>query len=224
MSTNTAILLFANSSSHEQSLKKMAHAGRLFDKLNARVTQTVQESGLPYFLISENQQVGNTFGERYANAIEHVYNAGYDTVITIGNDTPELTVQDLIQASEQGSSISTVLGPSRDGGFYLLSIHKDTYEREAFLQFSWQTQTVRQELEQFLIAKSQIIFLEQKNDLDTLEHVFLLLKSKSGTDFQLLQLLQLILSAQTVNTYINDLLLSHTFISLHFNKGSPLAA
>jgi len=61
-------------------------------------------------------------------------------VITIGNDTPILKSHHIVEASRQLESKNVVLGPSLDGGFYLLGIHKTHFNREQFIDLPWQNE------------------------------------------------------------------------------------
>lgn len=69
----------------------------------------------------ELRQQGAGFEERFLGALEAVAALGFDRIVAIGSDTPELSAQDLrraLEAEPQG----VVIGPSVDGGFYLLGL------------------------------------------------------------------------------------------------------
>lgn len=67
-------------------------------------------------------QSGNTIGERLSLAFEAIFRFGYKKVLFISSFFPELTF-DLISKSFQILSDSdTVIGPSKDGDYYLLGL------------------------------------------------------------------------------------------------------
>lgn len=73
------------------------------------------------------RQNGHTFVERFETAIHHAFMAGYDQVVAIGSDTPELGVAELEEtfarlAAGAPRQTTAVIGPSRDGGYYLLGL------------------------------------------------------------------------------------------------------
>jgi glycosyltransferase A (GT-A) superfamily protein (DUF2064 family) len=67
-------------------------------------------------------QTGSNLRERLHDVFTMLFDAGYERVTIVGNDTP-LCRRDLLRALEAGSD---VFGPSRDGGFYLLTLHRDS--------------------------------------------------------------------------------------------------
>ena len=67
-------------------------------------------------------QRGTGFGERLRNAVADTFALGYRRVVVIGTDTPALSpvlCDAALKALAVGSSRTVVLGPSRDGGYYL---------------------------------------------------------------------------------------------------------
>ncbi len=132
ISHKTAILVFARSSKEETVHKSIYNGAQLFDSLTDYTLEIASKTHLPYFHFSEEQQIGDTFGERFINAIQAVFEKGYEQVITIGNDTPQLKVSHIIEAEKQLSSNKSVLGPSADSGFYLMGLHKSQFDHYAF--------------------------------------------------------------------------------------------
>ena len=138
MKKNTAILIFANSAEKEAERKTFLSSD-VFSALNHQTLKTVEKSGIEYFHFSEKNQVGSSFGERFSNAIENIFNKGFKNVITIGNDTPHLKTKHLVDTVHQLEKNDLVLGPSKDGGFYLMGIKKEHFNKETFLKLPWQT-------------------------------------------------------------------------------------
>lgn len=218
----TAILIFARSAQADAYAKGMQKQSKLFHCLNKRTEQLVKKTGLDYFVFSEKQQYGENFGERYCNAVEEVLALGYHSVITIGNDSPGLSFKLLQKAIEniKGNKIS--LGPSKDGGFYLLSINQSAYNREVFLSLPWKKASLCSALIKTLGQFSDITFLSVLQDLDQKADIPKLLSEIKKKLAELHRFLVNALSS-TVPVYSRPkqyyfLPLSHDF----YNKGSPL--
>lgn len=138
ISPTTAILVFTNSGTKELEYKPMSKGEELFDALTRSTLLKAQRTLLPVFHFTEKEQVGANFGERFTNAVDAVFEKGFENIITIGNDTPQLTVRHLKKAAEQLTQGKTVIGPSSDGGFYLLGLRKSNFDREVFKNLPWQ--------------------------------------------------------------------------------------
>lgn len=78
-------------------------------------------------------QTGSDLRERMHDVFTTLFDAGYDRVTIVGNDTP-LYRRDLLRALETGSD---VFGPSRDGGFYLLTLRRGSENIRVLEPESW---------------------------------------------------------------------------------------
>ncbi len=87
-------------------------------------------------------QEGRDLGERQARALARGFAMGFETVLLRGSDTPALPGSILLEARDQLASgnAELVLGPSRDGGYYLIGL-KSLYP-ELFEGLAWSTDTV----------------------------------------------------------------------------------
>jgi glycosyltransferase A (GT-A) superfamily protein (DUF2064 family) len=138
MNSQTAILLFTQTAQEDCKNKHFQNGVELFSILNSQTLKTVKNSQLPFFIFTEKEQKGKTFGERFTNAITQVFKKGYTQIITIGNDCPQLKSEQLIQAAENFLMSKTTIGPTIDGGFYLLAFHKSLFDKNDFLNLPWQ--------------------------------------------------------------------------------------
>lgn len=221
MNKKTAILIFANSAKKEVERKSFLSA-EVFSVLNSQTLKTVEKSGIEYFHFSENQQVGCNFGERFSNAIETIFNKGFKNVITIGNDTPHLKTHHLIDTLHQLEKTDLVIGPSKDGGLYLMGIKKEHFNKETFLKLPWKTNHLQKHISTISASKNlEINFLELLSDIDSIKDIQLIVDSFKPISLSILKLLQKIF-------FINKTILfkefSHfieIYFSLNFNKGSP---
>lgn len=92
-----------------------------------------------YFFQKAVQQ-GNDLGERMKNAFKNSFEQGFDSVIIIGSDCPQITTELLQDAFEALKNYPVVLGPATDGGYYLLGMNE--YIVQVFENKIWSTATV----------------------------------------------------------------------------------
>ena len=199
------------------------HSELLFDELNKRVLAKVIKSGLPYFQHSEKEQIGENFAERYVNAIQYVYDQGYDAVITIGNDTPQLKTHHLLDVAKKLQENKVVLGPSFDGGYYLLGLHKSKFSKKLFLQLPWQTSRLLQKIKQLFKSNcTKVALINKLRDIDRIIDVKNLVDGFQRLGNSLFKILLYILSIQKGLFSKRTHLVSIQEKNIDYNKGSPL--
>ena len=220
--SRTAILVFANSSQEEARRKAIANPGVLFDALTAHTLKAVEKTGLPYFHFSERQQSGATFGQRFTNAIQAVYDKGYERIITIGNDSPQLKPHHIIEAANQLQQNKFVLGPSADGGFYLMGLHQDQFSTEKFQHLAWQTQNLSKQLLHLLSTSVAIFRLPTLFDIDTVADIQSYIAYAYHIPCKILGiLLSFIIQSEKKSVHTANTVKS-LYFTLPHNKGSPL--
>lgn len=219
----TAVLIFANSSQEEARHKSIANNRSLFDALTSATLKIVENSQLPYFHFTEKNQIGTTFGERFSNAIQTVFDKGYEHVITIGNDAPQLKVSHLVDAHNQFQSKKFVLGPTTDGGFYLMGLHKSQFDVSNFKNLAWQTSNLAKQLYRLISKQTvKIVFLERLFDIDTTQDIKSIVSYSNRIPKKLLILLLQTLSCnKEIKTTTSSIYSINYFLKL-YNKGSPI--
>ncbi len=80
-------------------------------------------------------QQGADLGERMKNAFDEVFSEGYKRICLIGSDCPYLSQDILRKAFNRLSETEVVIGPSRDGGYYLLGLTRP--HGELFTDVMW---------------------------------------------------------------------------------------
>ena len=115
-------------------------------------------------------QTGNDLGERMLNAFREV-SAQHQNVIIIGSDCPTITTKILKDAFRALETDDYVLGPSFDGGYYLLGIeNKRNGIAESFFLFNnmaWSTDKVFPETVKRIKAfNKKLVLLPTLNDID----------------------------------------------------------
>ena len=220
----TAIVIFAHSAEYEATLKPFQHSKEVFESLNQRTLDLVKKTNLPYFVFTEKEQVGTTFGERFTNALTSVYNLNFDSLIVIGNDTPDLTLSQLVKAKTKLAKNEIVLGSSIDGGFYLLGIKKEHFNPELFLKLPWQSQKLNASLSKlFKVTTTKVFYLKKLLDIDSIDDIKKLINNFRKVYDDLFKVLLLFIKLNKrilFNFSKNTLLL---FQSKTYNKGSPIS-
>ncbi|MCI4650254.1 DUF2064 domain-containing protein [Phaeodactylibacter sp.] len=165
---STALLLFLRNEQDEARCKPLAGSQKastaLFRRFNRYAIKQARRTGLPLFVIQGDQQVGGTFGERLSNAYQAVFDLGYERVIAIGNDCPELNTGVLLQAAGTLEDHGLVLGPTQDGGAYLIGLQRSAFDPTAFANLPWQTDTVYEALQ--ALAGDAVAVLSTSFDVD----------------------------------------------------------
>jgi len=223
--SKTAILLFALSENVEHISKPIATNTKqnvlLWKKMNERVLKTIQKTKLQYYHSNEINQIGSSFGEKLTNAILQLFNKGFEKVIIIGNDCPELKSHHLIEASSQLQKNDFVLGANYNGGAYLIGVTKSALNLEDFKTIKWQTTTVFNEL-RTLCKKSTLEILQSFNDCNNASDFKKIVAKLSFLDNLRHLILSLFQNNATINRYEISFFTAK-ISSLNFNKGSPLS-
>ena len=87
-------------------------------------------------------QRGEALGERVICATEDLFRLGFASVCLINSDSPTLPQQVFTEAATvlEKSEDTVVLGPSDDGGYYLVGLNKP--QRALFEDIAWSTENV----------------------------------------------------------------------------------
>jgi uncharacterized protein len=113
-------------------------------------------------------QQGSDLGERMANAFRHVFAEGCTAAAIIGTDSPDLPVSRIDTAYELLEKGDVVLGPSEDGGYYLLGMRK--MYAGLFHDILWSSANVlRESLRKAEDAGITVSLLPTWHDVDTAE-------------------------------------------------------
>jgi uncharacterized protein len=141
--------------------------------------RSVFEALAPGFLLLA--QRGPDLGARLANSFAHLFAAGHAAAFAIDSDTPTLPNAHLEQAMALIATpgIDVVLGPSEDGGYYLIGLR--ALYRELFEDMPWSTSQVVPETRRRAEAKGlKVATLPPWFDIDTPEDLKRLQASLAG--------------------------------------------
>lgn len=107
-------------------------------------------------------------GAKMKNAFQDGFSEGYDRIVIIGSDLPDMSSALIDKSFQSLSFMDTVIGPASDGGYYLLG--KKKMITELFENVLWSTNEVLETtLERLTKKKESYFLLETKNDIDTKE-------------------------------------------------------
>lgn len=113
-------------------------------------------------------QQGADLGARMRNAFQRGFDQGYERIIGIGTDLPDLSTEVLSEGLIALESHDTVFGPSEDGGYYLIGMRQML--PMIFEEKPWSTEDVLSlTLEQLKANNRTVVTLRTLNDIDILE-------------------------------------------------------
>lgn len=221
MNQNTAILIFTNSADKEAERKSFLSVN-ILSKLNRQILKKVVKTKLPFFVISDEKQVGDSFGERFTNAIESIFKKGFQNIIAVGNDTPHLKTKHLLEANYQLEKKNTVLGPSKDGGFYLLGITKSLFNKQSFLSLPWQTSSLQKVFSKKISKNVNTYCLHTFSDIDNLQDVKNIINSYFTINKDIKKLLMCLIYITKKNNPKTNFIIPNLIQNLFLNRGSPV--
>jgi rSAM/selenodomain-associated transferase 1 len=113
-------------------------------------------------------QLGHDLGARLLSTFERLFRLGYTQVLAVDSDTPTLPIAFLARALESLASAATdvVLGPTEDGGYYLIGLRQPW--PQLFENMPWSTAHVLPETLRRSAAEGlQVTCVESWFDIDT---------------------------------------------------------
>ena len=113
-------------------------------------------------------QSGSDLGIRMFNAFKQGFSDNYQRIALIGTDCPELTGTLLTEAFDLLQKKSAVLGPAKDGGYYVVGLNKPC--PGLFIDKQWSTGRVfREAVEELDRSNIDYGVLPVLSDIDTVE-------------------------------------------------------
>lgn len=118
--------------------------------------------------VHKKVQSGNDLGERMCNAFIDGFKQGYESIVLIGSDLPEISTAIILNGFAVLEKKELVFGPAEDGGYYLIgmnSLNHILFENKPWSQPNLLNITLN-ELE---INNIGFSLIETLNDIDTFE-------------------------------------------------------
>ena len=131
----------------------------LFKNKNHKKLESLFKHSITSFL-----QKGKDLGEKMENTFLWAFEKKYQKVILIGTDLWSLNEKIVINSFKILNDNDLVIGPSYDGGYYLIGMKK--FNKNIFKNIPWSTNKVLEKT----ISKTKgkkISFLEIANDIDS---------------------------------------------------------
>jgi uncharacterized protein len=121
-------------------------------------------------------QQGNDLGDRMKNAFASIFQKGYNKVVIIGTDCPQLNEKIIQDAFSKLNDFDVVIGPALDGGYYLLGMNR--CHNFLFENMEWSTANVFPETIRRCKSKGLLFLLlqtlqdvDEEKDLEALKQV-----------------------------------------------------
>jgi rSAM/selenodomain-associated transferase 1 len=131
-----ALAVYEQMLAHTQQITKALSV----DKFLYYDREAVTNDAWPDDLYQKRLQSGATMATRIDTAFNELFNAGYEHVIIIGSDCIDLDERIIRLAFRQLDHFDTVLGPTKDGGSYLLGTSH--YMPDVYKVSGWGTPTL----------------------------------------------------------------------------------
>ena len=109
-------------------------------------------------------QKGNNLGDRMINALNISFK-NFSPIVVIGSDLWELEISDIKDAFGILEKKNIVIGPSTDGGYYLIGMNY--LDTKIFENKKWGQQSVLNDTIRDIDDKTNIHLLDEKTDIDT---------------------------------------------------------
>lgn len=120
--------------------------------------------------VQYSPQKGNTLGDKISNAFKEVFCHGSDKTVIIGTDCIEITLETINKTMDLLNDNDAVLGPAKDGGYYLLGLNKFT--PQIFQDIDWSTEYVlEQTVEKMNNNQLNFQLLKTLKDIDTVDDI-----------------------------------------------------
>jgi rSAM/selenodomain-associated transferase 1 len=148
------------------------------------------------------RQTGKDLGQRMKNAFLQAFSDGFNNVILIGSDIPDLPTEYLQLAFKALETNGVVIGPSSDGGYYLIGFTKEAFLPDVFEGITWSSVDVfEQTLNILKQHKQRVYLLPQWHDVDTWADLSELVERNKSTAFNQSNTLRLIQKAADIIKY-----------------------
>jgi rSAM/selenodomain-associated transferase 1 len=127
-------------------------------------------------------QKGDDLGARMTHCFRTAFSQDFQRVVLIGSDLPDLPGEIIDEAFGSLEDVDSVIGPTIDGGYYLIGFKKESFTPEIFNGITWSTEIVLQKTLAILKHHKRIVHqLPRWRDIDTLEDLRLFFERNRDT-------------------------------------------
>ena len=115
-------------------------------------------------------QWGENLGERMKSGFVEAFSMNFKKVVLIGSDIPDLPLEFIEEAFTSLQEKDVVIGPSFDGGYYLIGFKNNAFSPRVFDGIHWSTGSVFEETLNILKQEGLTVHtLQPLRDFDTVE-------------------------------------------------------
>jgi len=146
----------------------LEHTAKITSQVNAHkqvwyTNEIVKDDIWDDKIFKKHVQIEGDLGEKMRFVFEEAFKSGFVNVLIIGSDLLDIGQDMINDAFEYLNQREVVVGPAKDGGYYLLGMNH--FIPEVFEDINWSTsQVFQQTLDR--ISKKTVAILDEKNDID----------------------------------------------------------
>jgi rSAM/selenodomain-associated transferase 1 len=146
-----------------------------------RISDLLREFGSGFSCVP---QAGADLGERMLEAFKRCFDDGFMSVAVMGSDIPGLPKRIIEDAFRALKDNGAVIGPTFDGGYYLIGFRRESFVPAAFRGMKWGGDSVFAETAHAL-ERAGVSFhvLEQWRDIDRPEDIAALVNDSGKPGF-----------------------------------------
>ena len=151
---------------HQFLLEKTLYAIKVSGFESEIYCPDLPEGKIPVNMEFPQLQAEGDLGQKMAAAFQNVFSKGYERVLLIGSDCPELNSEILEKAGNKLLDYDVVLGPAKDGGYYLIGMKN--FHPSLFQSIPWSTNEVfNLTFKAAIDLKLKVALLPVLSDIDT---------------------------------------------------------
>jgi rSAM/selenodomain-associated transferase 1 len=115
-------------------------------------------------------QYGENLGEKMKNGFVEAFAMSFKRVVLIGSDIPDLPLEFIEEAFTSLNEKDAVIGPSIDGGYYLIGFSDKSFSPQVFEGVPWGQETVFKKTMKLLEREGKTVHtLQPLRDIDTIK-------------------------------------------------------
>ena len=133
------------------------------------------ELGIKHFNLQGSGSLGEKMRRQLLLNIKNPYRIPKRNIIIIGTDLPDLCHLDLLETISKLKQNDIILGPSNDGGYWLIAFSKKILSTNLFLPFiniKWsQNDVLQKTINNLKLMNIKLDYLKRKIDIDKLSDI-----------------------------------------------------
>jgi uncharacterized protein len=127
------------------------------------------------------EQSEGDLGDKMYSAFSDVFCEGAHKAVLIGSDIPHIEKSLIMDFFDKLDDFPAVVGPTLDGGYYLIGFRRDSLTKALFEGIRWGTDKVFEETKRRAENSGITFFIGEKlRDIDTVEDLRIVLENEAG--------------------------------------------